>query len=474
MANLHRRRGLLKGDTILIIIWFGVNQMDLVELLAQVDDLKAEIDALRPIDQEQEKRIMQKFRLDWTYHSNAIEGNSLSFGETKAFLLHCVTAQGKPFRDYLDIKGHHEALNYLLGIVRQQAPLTEAAVRELYEILLVEPYAVDAVTFDGRSTNRHIIPGQYKSMPNHVRTRTGEVHYYASPEETPAKMADLMAWYRRETDKNERHPLILAATFHYQFVTIHPFDDGNGRMARLLMNLILMQAGFPPVVIPLDAKNEYLHALEQADADNALTSFIDLIGQSLLISLDLFLRGAKGERIEDQKDLDKKLTLLQKRLDARKENLRPERTSSSKELFYSKVLTSLWLHLYDQLIKFAPFFHESEIEISHNNIRGLIEAKNVLPELLELLIQHDKNELHILYALKRFKTLESFSILVNLSIYLSKFNFDMQIQLLHHNSPKLLMSNKYDITVSDEEMQKHIQVITDEIYELIDRKTADL
>ncbi|MCP5096037.1 MAG: Fic family protein, partial [Chloroflexi bacterium] len=262
--------------------------MDLVELLKQVDELKVEIDALRPIDPEQEQRIMQKFRLDWTYHSNAIEGNTLSFGETKAFLLHDVTAQGKPFRDYLDIKGHHKALDYLLDIIRQQAPLTEAAVRELHKIILVEPYDVDAETLDGRSTKRRIIPGQYKSMPNHVRTSTGEVHYYASPEETPSKMADLMAWYRHElVEKNELHPLILAATFHYQFVTIHPFDDGNGRMARLLMNLILMQAGYPPVVVPLDTKNEYLLALEQADANNELTPFIGLVGQALLKSLDL-------------------------------------------------------------------------------------------------------------------------------------------------------------------------------------------
>src|SRR5690606_4267495 len=93
--------------------------MTLQEQLQQIDQLKAEIEALRPLTPELERRIMDKFRLDWTYHSNAIEGNTLTYGETKAFLLHGITAAGKPFRDYLDIKGHHEALDTLQEIIRQ-------------------------------------------------------------------------------------------------------------------------------------------------------------------------------------------------------------------------------------------------------------------------------------------------------------------------------------------------------------------
>ena len=288
--------------------------MELNELLEQVNELKSEIDALRPIDAAQERRIMQKFRLDWTFHSNSIEGNRLTYGETKAFLLHGITAQGKPFRDYLDIRGHHEAIDFLLAFVRREEPLTEADVRELHKVILVEPYQVEARTPDGHPTKRTIHPGQYKTMPNHVETSTGEVHYYATPEETPAKMADLMAWYRREMDKSDLHPLILAATFHYQFVVIHPFDDGNGRMARLLMNLIFMQAGFPPVIVRTEDKNNYLLALEQADTGD-LEPFIVHIGNELLNSLNLFLRGAKGEIVEEDDDIRKKLDLLERKIE---------------------------------------------------------------------------------------------------------------------------------------------------------------
>ncbi|MCI0398034.1 MAG: Fic family protein [Chloroflexi bacterium] len=289
--------------------------MDVKQLIARIDQLKREIDALRPINPEQEQHIMQKFRLEWTFHSNKLEGNTLTFGETKAFLLHGVTAQGKPFRDYLDIKGHHQAIDQLLAIVHRQEPLTEAVIRELHRTILVEPHEVDALTPDGRPTKKPIQPGQYKTSPNHARTSTGEVHYYATPEETPAKMGELMAWYRRELARGELHPLILAATFHYQFVAIHPFDDGNGRMARLLMNLILMQAGYPPLIVRNEDKNAYLFALEKADADNDLEPFVNLIGESLIDSLELYVRGARGEPVEELADLDKKLSLLQKKLE---------------------------------------------------------------------------------------------------------------------------------------------------------------
>ena len=228
--------------------------MALNELLARLDALRDQVDALRPLDPDQEARLVQKLNQEWNYHSNAIEGNTLTLGETRAFLLYGITAQGKPFRDYLDIKGHNEAIRYLEDLVRGGEMLTEALIRELHRILLVEAYDVDAVTPDGRPARRRIAIGCYKTAPNHVRTTTGETHFCATPQETPALMGELMARYRREAEMGELHPLVLAATFHYRFVAIHPFDDGNGRMARLLTNLILMQHGFVPVIIPLEAR----------------------------------------------------------------------------------------------------------------------------------------------------------------------------------------------------------------------------
>ncbi len=276
--------------------------------LTRIDALKQQLDALRPtLTPEVQARVFQKFRLDWNYHSNSIEGNSLTFGETVAFLMEGVTAKGKPLKDHLDLRGHNAAIDFLLALVKDDRGISESEIRELHRLILVEPYTVQAETATGLPTTKTILLGQYKTMPNHVRTATGAVHYYATPEETPAKMQELMTWLRAQ--REELHPLVLAAEFHHRFVAIHPFDDGNGRMTRLLTNLILMQAGFPPVVIKTAEKSAYYGVLSQADAGEK-TPLLVFFAEHLLHALDLYLRGAQGEDIADEDDLDKEIALL--------------------------------------------------------------------------------------------------------------------------------------------------------------------
>ena len=288
--------------------------MPLADLLQTIDRLKAEIDALRPLPTETEQRILQKFRLDWNYHSNAMEGNSLTQGETETFLMEGLTAKGKPLKDHLDIKGHNTAINFLLEFVRHpESPLTEAGLRELHRILLVEPYQVPAETAEGLPTRKTIAVGEYKTGPNNVRTPTGEIHFYATPEETPAKMGDLMRWYREESQKGELHPVIIAAVFHHRFTAIHPFDDGNGRMSRLLMNLILMQRGHPAVVLKTQNRNEYLFALRATDQGNN-ESFVLLVADNLHLSLEFYLSGAQGKSLDEPDDIDKQVSLLKQEL----------------------------------------------------------------------------------------------------------------------------------------------------------------
>src|ERR1700744_2866698 len=202
------------------------------EILQEVDALKKQVDDMRPLPDDVEGRVMQKLRLDWNYHSNAIEGNRLSYGETVAFLMEGITAKGKPLKDHLDIRGHNEAINFLLSIVKDSRTLSEADIRNLHQMILVEPYDTEATTPEGLKTTKRITLGEYKTSPNHVKTATGEIHYYATPEETPAKMQELMEWYIEASSNKNIHPVVLAALFHHKFVEIHPFDDGNGRLSR--------------------------------------------------------------------------------------------------------------------------------------------------------------------------------------------------------------------------------------------------
>ena len=286
-----------------------ISSLDL--LLEKIDRLKSEVDGLRPLSAEQEGRVMQKFRLDWNYHSNAIEGNSLTYGETIVFLMEGLTAKGKPFKDHLDIKGHNEGIDFLMDLLKKDSPLLEKTIRELHQMILVEPYFTPAQTSGGVRVEKKVTLGAYKKMPNHVKTPTGAIHYYATPEETPAKMGELMEWLHENQRKKELHPVVIAAVFHHRFVAIHPFDDGNGRMSRLLMNFILMQDAYPPVVIKQEDRNAYYAALSQADTGNN-EPFVEFIGERLIHSLEIYLRGARGESIEEASDWEKQVALLKK------------------------------------------------------------------------------------------------------------------------------------------------------------------
>ena len=368
-----------------------VVDMQINELLARIDALKTEIDQLRPLKPEVEHRIMQKFRLDWNYHSNAIEGNSLTLGETRAFLLEGLTASGKPLKDHLDIKGHNNLIDFLTLFIQRQEELTEAAIREMHKILLHEPYENEAVTLDGRIVKKWVIPGEYKQTQNFVRTGSGTIHQYALPEDVIPKMHELLTWHRAELQKTELHPVAHAAFFHHRFLAIHPFDDGNGRLARILMNLILMRHGFPPVIIKLAAREPYVAALRQADAGES-SALVSFIAQSLLDSETLYLRGARGESIEDSDDVDKAVALLKQELrDAPKP---VELDISVQKLFFSKKLLPLLSRIDKKLKQFDEMFARAMIEIRHTHDRGNFtntvqraEAGSTLDNLLEAAVR---------------------------------------------------------------------------------------
>jgi Fic family protein len=269
---------------------------DIPEIQA-ADRLKAELDAMRPLGSEEVGRAMQRMRIEWTYHSNAIEGNSLTYGETRALLMHGVTAKGKPLKDHLDIKGHREALDFLELIVQGERQLSLATIRELHKHVLGQPYESWAETPDGQRTKRLITPGEFKTQPNHVRTETGEIHYFAPPSAVDALMQDLVDDAREGMDAVEAgdlHPLVLATDLHHRFAAIHPFDDGNGRMTRILMNLVLMRSGYPPAVLRQENRPTYYGTLAQADSGD-LEPLLQFIAGETEASLRLYLRALQWE-----------------------------------------------------------------------------------------------------------------------------------------------------------------------------------
>jgi Fic family protein len=235
---------------------------NLLMSLQEVIAMQRILTPLKPLKKEDEERLWKKFRLEWNYNSNHIEGNTLTYQQTELLLIFGKTMGDHELREYQEMKAHDVAIE----LVRQYSidktrELTEADIRELNKIILVEPFWGNAQTLDGQPTRKLIQPGEYKKEPNSVKLQSGEMFHYASPEETPAKMSELINWYKSVTKENKLHPVEIAAQLHYDFVCIHPFDDSNGRTSRLMMNYVLLKYGYPPVIIKSSDKKEYLNAL---------------------------------------------------------------------------------------------------------------------------------------------------------------------------------------------------------------------
>ncbi len=322
--------------------------------------LKKELDALRPLTPEQESKIWQKFRFDWNYHSNNIEGNSLTFGETKSLLLHNITAQGKPLKDHIEITGHNEAIDALTSFTKGSEPLTESFVRNLHVLILRERYQSHAVTSGGVATMKWIEVGQYKTSPNHVQTVTGEIFRFAEPIDVSNKMRELVEFANENAAASDVAHIVAAAKVHYDFVLIHPFDDGNGRMARLMMNLVLIKHGFPPAIIKTQDKENYFAALRQADGGQ-FGVFVEYIASCVCASLRIMLAGARGESIEEPDEQDRKIKMLTRMIEGKAGKLSVTRSLDSLRLLFEESFMPLARSLEEKAKKFEPMYTKVEL-----------------------------------------------------------------------------------------------------------------
>lgn len=217
-------------------------------LFDKIDKFKVEIDALRPFEGDLLKQIKDYYKIGLTYSSNALEGNSLTETETKILLEDGLTVGGKPIRDYYEATGHAKAYDYIYTIA-QGEPINEEHIKSIHRLFYSQ---IDDINAGHYRKERVIITGSNYPMP------------------LPNKISDLMEEFSSWLSKNEgkRHPCEFAALAHKEFVFIHPFIDGNGRVARLLMNLCLIRKGYNIAIIPPVLRGEYIQLLEKARQDD--------------------------------------------------------------------------------------------------------------------------------------------------------------------------------------------------------------
>ena len=375
----------------------------------------AELREAPSLDAEQEQRLQQKLRLELNYNSNHIEGNTLTYGETELLLVKGKTHGSHPMREFEEMKAHDVALLHALDLADQGLPLAETDIRGLNKLLLKEPFWKPAVTATGEATQKQVFPGEYKSSPNNVRTSTGAVFFFASPTDTPPKMADFVEWLNRELSAPTLHPVELAAVAHHRFVLIHPFDDGNGRVARLIANYILRRAGFPLLVVKSAEKTAYFAALGAADAGD-VAELVTFIAHQLEWSIELSLKAARGESLEEVSDIEKEVALfVRERLSGQPEVVKA--TPEAIRAFYFENIEPLLESYAQKMRSLSELFTETLVTASPDSTSSPLGDGSWKGRLANAVRASSSAELHL-------------SVTVLFRAYKGKSRFDVSSQLM--------------------------------------------
>ena len=237
---------------------------DLAILYAQLDDLNRCLDSFRPYNPAQAKNLREVFDTEYTYASNRIEGNSLSLRETALVIHEGLTIGGKTLTDHLEAINHHEAIALVREMAAASSPFTERELKDIHALIL---HGIDREN-----------AGRYRAVQVGIR---GTRIVFPAPLQVPQLMDEYFQDYL--VQKDQLHPVALAAMMHERLVNIHPFVDGNGRTSRLVMNLLLLRAGYPITIIQPDepSRQTYFDALNLARDGNDPAAFERFIAENV-------------------------------------------------------------------------------------------------------------------------------------------------------------------------------------------------
>jgi Fic family protein len=237
------------------------------ELLSAIAAKKQRLDTLRPVSSSALRAIQKSYDVELTYTSNAIEGNTLTLRETAELIEHGITVGGKPLRDHLEAVDHYSAILWVRDLAEKDTPLDETTVRELHRRIVAR--------------SQPEIAGIYSTLPRRI---AGSPVVFPNPAKIPQLMQEFGEWL----GKTDPTPA-ASVDAHFRLVAIHPFSDGNGRTARLLMNLLLLRACYPPVAVRPEDRKTYLDALEHASMRNDISPFQNFMHQRLDATLTEYL-----------------------------------------------------------------------------------------------------------------------------------------------------------------------------------------
>lgn len=233
---------------------------------SHIDSLKAELDKRRPLTQGELKRLQEEFLIEFTYNSNAIEGNTLTLRET-ALVLEGVTIDKKPLKDHLEAVGHRDAFLYVQQLVTDKVPISEKVIKDIHALVLMD---------------RPEDKGVYRSIPVRIM---GAFKEPPQPYLVPVQMEQLIY----DLAKDKHRPIERAALFHLNFEGVHPFIDGNGRTGRLVLNLMLMQNGFPPINVKFADRKQYYDSFDRYYREENASAMVNMVAGYVRERLEQYL-----------------------------------------------------------------------------------------------------------------------------------------------------------------------------------------
>jgi Fic family protein len=336
----------------------------------QIDNLKQRIDAFGALSNDIKNKINYKFRLDWNYYSNSMEGNTLTMEETRSVMINNINVKDKPLKDIMEMQGHDKIITDILKIGQGNIRLSEARIIAIHK----------GIMFENNTDDINKI-GTWKKDANYIINYKGERFDFVQPGDVAERMHELLNKTNAAIDaikanrKDAPHPIDVAIRFHLDYVIIHPFYDGNGRTARILTNLLLISFGYPPFWIKENEKDRYSRYIADIQGYGGSPDlFSEFVAELILRSQQLVLNAIEGGEIEEEDDFLKEIKLIKNKT----ENLGlPKSPKLILEVFQA-VRDQIWKKLQITLQHFDELFSDSKTEHFVNELEEAFPDKNLL------------------------------------------------------------------------------------------------
>ncbi len=422
--------------------------MSLQSILIEIEKLKTELDSYNPIRLDRLQKINYKLRLDWNYHSNKIEGGTLTFEETRSVMMEQLEIHGKPLRDVMEMHGHDEVIKNIQKIGRGEVRVTENRIKEIHKTIIFE------------EEDR---PGLFKNHNNYIYNYVGERYDFTPSEDTIEAMNSLSNWLDNQLQafkkgKHQKTIPEIAFEYHLRFLTIHPFLDGNGRTGRILMNLILIANGYPPVIIRTEEKDFYNKHLSHAQQyeENPIPLY-EMLGKLLIRSFETCIKGAKGESLFELEDWEKRLQFIDN------QSLSDDSFFKSNQTVYAILINSVLPLIEYAEIKLSAFnkfyLHHSKRTMLNNN--RVLNSSNDLKLLIEELKSQNQlinfDTVVLSFNWSTFKNIDKKIEDMNVQLHFS-FQLDgYSIKKMPSNNPFIV--KKYNETLQQTEIVNFISTI---------------